>query len=51
MKSQRGLCILVLHFVGFIVIYCHHWIADSEEATTKPTIDQEFEQYFSELMM
>jgi hypothetical protein len=27
------------------------WIADSKEATTKPTIDQEFEQYFSTLMM
>lgn len=31
--------------MGFICI------AESEEATKKPTIDQEFEEYFSTLMM
>uniref|UniRef100_A0A1J3H3Z2 Uncharacterized protein n=1 Tax=Noccaea caerulescens TaxID=107243 RepID=A0A1J3H3Z2_NOCCA len=44
----------VLNPVGSYVLSSARWSVsnqDSEEATTKPTIDQEFEQYFSELMM
>ncbi|CAA7046490.1 unnamed protein product [Microthlaspi erraticum] len=44
----------VLNPVGTYVLSSARWSVsnqDSEEATTKPTIDQEFEQYFSELMM
>ncbi|XP_010452052.1 PREDICTED: protein FAR-RED-ELONGATED HYPOCOTYL 1-LIKE-like isoform X1 [Camelina sativa] len=44
----------VLNPVGSYILSSARWSVgnqDSEEATTKPTIDQEFEQYFSTLMM
>ncbi|XP_010423888.1 PREDICTED: protein FAR-RED-ELONGATED HYPOCOTYL 1-LIKE-like isoform X2 [Camelina sativa] len=44
----------VLNPVGSYILSSARWSVgnqDSEEATAKPTIDQEFEQYFSTLMM